>query len=120
MNEGTVLQAILRLLRVHPKVAWAQRINTGAAKLKGFYVRFGFIGCSDIIGQLRDGRLLAFEVKLLGEKPSKDQQLFLDKVNRHNGLAACVHSIEEADEALKGWRAIDRPTMAEQTRVVHF
>ncbi len=100
-KEGDIQGEVLRFLRSHVKVAWARRVNTGAAKLKGFYVRFGWVGCSDIIGQLTDGRFLALEVKKPNKVTTKDQQLFLDRVNRHNGLAACVHSLEEVDAVLK-------------------
>ncbi len=100
-KEATIQAGILRMLRGHAKVAWAHRVNTGAAKLKGFYVRFGWVGCSDIIGQLMDGRFLALEVKKPRENPTKPQQLFIERVNRHGGLAACVHSLEEVDAVLK-------------------
>ena len=100
-KEGTILQAILHLLSVHPKVAWAKRMNTGALPVQERFLRFGFKGCSDIIGMLKDGRFLALEVKRPGKLATKDQQLFIDRVNRHHGLGACVHSIEEADAVLK-------------------
>lgn len=100
MKETTIQAGILRLLRVHPKVAWVQRINSGAGKKKGFYVRFGFTGCSDIIGQLRDGRFLAIECKTEDGKPTDEQQSFLERVNRHGGLAGVCRSITDADSLL--------------------
>ena len=100
-KEATILQAILHLLSVHPRVAWAKRFNTGAMPIQDRFMRFGFRGCSDILGQLKDGRFLALEVKRPGKVTTKDQQLFLDRVNRHHGLAACVHSLEEVDAVLK-------------------
>jgi hypothetical protein len=52
--ERDVLRAGLQLLRVHPLVAWASRINSGAVEnANGQFVRFNQIaGCSDIVGQM--------------------------------------------------------------------
>jgi hypothetical protein len=69
-TEHAIQDAILRYLAVDKRIAWAQRINSGAhtaesvnAKGKPVrrFVRYGFPGCSDILGQLTDGRLLAIE-----------------------------------------------------------
>lgn len=98
--EAIVLEAVMRYVRVNPRVAWARRINTGAARLKGFHVRFGFEGCSDIIGQLKDGRFLALECKAEKGYVTKEQQEFIDRVNRHGGLAGVVRSIDEAERLL--------------------
>jgi hypothetical protein len=48
--ESAIQRGVLQYLRLHPRVAWVERMNSGVAKLKGFYVKFGFIGCSDILG----------------------------------------------------------------------
>src|SRR5207253_3522365 len=76
MKESTIQASILRLLDIHPKVAWAERMNSGVAKLKGFRVRFGFVGCADIIGQLVDGRLLAIECKNESGQLTEEQAKF--------------------------------------------
>ena len=82
--ERTVLKDILKLLKHHPKVAWVRRINTG----RRGYIRFGFIGCSDIIGQLKDGRFLAVETKRTnGRGPTLPQQTFLAMVLANGGAA---------------------------------
>jgi hypothetical protein len=82
-------------------VAWAKRMNTGAAKLKGFFVRFGFVGCSDILGQLKDGRLLAIECKAADGKLSPEQRDFLDQVRRNRGVAGTARSIQDVDTLLE-------------------
>jgi len=79
-------------------VAWAYVTSTGSFKgLKGgCVIKIGYPGMSDIIGQMRDGRLLAIEVKQPGQKPSKVQIDFIETVKRNNGLAGWATSMEEA------------------------
>lgn len=99
-KESDVLSACLHLLSVHPAVAWAARMNTGAYEVDGRYVRFGFVGCSDIMGQMKDGRLLAFECKRPGGKLTWEQEAFLDRVRRHKGLAGWG-GVKELEEMLR-------------------
>ena len=61
--EAAVLAEVLQVLKHHPLVAWVERQNSGVARMGGRFVRFGWPGCSDVLGQLRDGRLLAVECK---------------------------------------------------------
>ena len=90
--EREVLRVALKLLKRHPNVAWARRLNNG--RLCG--VRFGFIGCSDIVGQMKDGRFLAVETKRAnGRAPTVAQGTFLAMVKRHNGVAGVVRSVDE-------------------------
>jgi hypothetical protein len=96
-DENEVKRLVLEILKAHPLVAWARRQNTGAGKLlypngdASRFIRFGFPGCSDIIGQLRtSGRFLAIETKIRPKKPTDDQRKFLDAVNRAGGLAFWV------------------------------
>ncbi len=101
-REGGIQDAILAMLRVHPRVAWAVHIRTGAYEVDGRYISYGFKGCSDILGQLRpSGRLLALEVKTPGGKPEPHQQAFLDTVRDGGGVSGCVHSVDEAAAVLK-------------------
>ncbi len=78
--EVDIQHDILELLEMHPAIAWAKRMNVGRAKMGQRWVMFGFPGCSDIIGQMADGRFFACEVKKPGEKPTEAQQRFLDQV----------------------------------------
>lgn len=96
-----MLSAVLELLQVHPRVAWAERFNTGGMEnANGQYVRFAFPGCSDILGQLKDGRLLAIECKRPGKKATAEQWQFLCNVNRANGVAFVATCIEDVTRAL--------------------
>lgn len=102
-SEAIVLRAVLDLLRYHPLVAWAERMNVG----KGFlsptrsgenarWIEFGFVGCSDILGQMRNGRLLAVEVKKVGGIVKPLQRHFLEEVKANGGIAGVVRSVDEA------------------------
>ena len=99
--ESDVLRAILQYLRLHKDVAWVARMNTGAMEVQGRYVKFAFKGCSDIIGQMRDGRFLAVEVKRPGKIPSANQDSFLRMVNQHGGLAFWADDVFTVEEKLK-------------------
>jgi hypothetical protein len=93
--ERDVLAAVLKLLRLHPRVAWAHRMNVFAMKVADRYVKAGFRGMADITGQLKDGRRLEVEVKRPGERMTPEQEVFLTVVRSHGGVALCVHSIDE-------------------------
>ena len=94
--ERDVLAAVLEALKFCGKVAWFQRMNTGGiTNPNGQYVRFGFPGCADILGQMTDGRLLAIEVKRPGAVPTEEQQAFLGRVQRANGVAFVAWSVED-------------------------
>ena len=103
-SERQILRACLHLLLISPEVAFAWRQNTGAARLENRFVRFSFMGCSDIIGMLADGRFLAVECKATGERATADQQAFLDRVNEHGGLGICVDDPARLARALAAKR----------------
>lgn len=87
--------------RSHPKVAWCERMNTGATKFNDErFVKFGFAGCSDLIGQMKDGRFLAFEVKRKGNKPTDIQESFLGLVASNGGVSGWGQ-VEQLTELLE-------------------
>lgn len=99
--EAAALIEVLRTLRNHPAVAWAHRQNSGAIKTpEGQFVRFGWRGCSDVIGQMRDGRLLAVEVKSPAGRLRPEQQQFLDTVNLAGGVGFVAKSLADVQHAL--------------------
>lgn len=99
--ERDVLSAVLDYLKVCPRVAWFARMNSGGMTDKnGQYVKFAFTGCSDIIGQLKDGRFLAIECKRPGKNATPDQWQFLCNVNRANGVAFVATSVDDVRSAL--------------------
>ena len=97
-TEHQVQTACLQYLAVCPQVAWAERINTGAVKIpvpggKDRFVRYGFPGCSDILGQMKDGRVLAIEVKSAAGRATAAQDAFLERVATYGGVAGVVRSV---------------------------
>ncbi|MFA5911829.1 MAG: VRR-NUC domain-containing protein [Vicinamibacterales bacterium] len=107
--EGAVLAAILEYLAIRQVFAW--RVNTGAVKLadktgKTRFVRFGFPGCSDIIGVIGseipawEGRPLAIEVKSPTGKATEEQLIFLAEIAKRGGLAFIARSVEDVEREL--------------------
>lgn len=94
--EADSLREVIQALKAHSRVAWCERQNTGAAKVEGRFIKFGWRRCSDILGQLKDGRLLAVECKRLkGGKLSDDQILFLELVRQHGGVSFVATSLHD-------------------------
>ena len=85
--EAAALVEVLMALRAHPMVAWCERMNSGAAKIGGRFIRFGWTGCPDVIGQLNDGRLLGVEVKAPKGKLRPEQVIFLERIRCAGGVA---------------------------------
>ena len=107
-KEVEIQRAILEWLKLNGIMAW--RSNTGGAAFPngrgGFqHVRFGFSGVSDIIGILRYppfdlGRFLAIEVKRPGNKPTLDQEAFLEGIRSNGGMAFVATSVDDVREKL--------------------
>lgn len=112
-TEAQVQASIRALLAAHPLVAWHGRINSGRAWLKGAGgkerpVQFHDVpGMSDIIGQLKDGRFLAIEVKRPSWKGPSDereqrQAAFLERVRAHGGVAFFAKRVDDVIAHLGG------------------
>ena len=96
-TESQVLTAVLAFLRRHPAVAWCERMNVGAFEAEDRWIKYGFVGLSDILGQMKDGRILCVECKReRGGRVSPAQQEFIDRVRAHGGVAGIVTSVDEA------------------------
>ena len=94
LREADILKACLKLMRVHPYVVFVFRANSGAQLIDGKrWVKFGFVGMSDLLAMARSGRFLAVECKAKGKRASEDQQEFLDSVNSGGGLGLCVDNV---------------------------
>ncbi len=96
---------IVNYLSLEPRVRFFIRINGGGMQKKGFFVWLYRLyigtreqkgkGVSDIIGQLRDGRFFAMEVKRPGEKPTPEQAEFLALVADAGGVSGvCCNWME--------------------------
>ena len=64
-------------------------------------MKVGTPGEADIWGHRADGRALYIEVKLPGEQPRPDQQMFLDAMANTGAVAGCAHSVKEALEIVR-------------------
>ena len=98
--EAAALVEVLRALKHHPSVAWCERQNTGAAKVGGRFIRFGWPGCSDLIGMMKDGRLLAVECKAKKGRLRPEQAEFLSLVRRFGGVAFVAHDCRDVVSGL--------------------
>jgi hypothetical protein len=87
-KESAALAEVWQALRHHSLVSWVERMNSGVARIGGRFVRFGWPGCPDLLGQLRDGRLLGCEVKgTEGPAPTRTARLSgADQRGRRRGL----------------------------------
>ena len=93
--EAAALVEVLKALNTHPAVAWCERMNSGAARMGSRFVRFGFKGCPDVLGQLRDGRLLGVEVKAPTGKLRPEQTIFLERIRGAGGVAFVARDLRD-------------------------
>ncbi|MCM8623267.1 MAG: VRR-NUC domain-containing protein [Candidatus Accumulibacter sp.] len=100
--EAAALAEVLQVLKHHPVVAWVERQNSGVARIGGRFVRFGWPGCSDVLGQLKDGRLLAVECKAPKGKATDEQTQFLSLVRRFGGVAFLARDCRDVLRELAG------------------
>ena len=94
-HEAAALCEVLKALKAHPAVAWSERMNSGAAKVGNRFIRFGFKGCPDVLGQLRDGRLLGVEVKSPTGKLRPEQSVFLERIRGAGGVAFMARDLRD-------------------------
>ncbi len=79
-----------------------QRINTGCFKSGNRYIRTANKGTLDFEGYDNHGRFVGLECKRpKGGRISPEQTARIDDINRKGGVAAVVHSGEEAWEFLQ-------------------
>lgn len=109
MSEADIQRDVLQYLKYDARVAWAHRFNSGAhawdsmgadGKIRRNFVRYAFPGCSDIIGQMKDGRFLAIEVKSAKGKLTGDQKKFLEVVRENGGVAIVARSVADVIKGL--------------------
>lgn len=103
LSESAVQKLILSGLRIHPKVAWVGRYNSGGMYgSRDQYVQFNNVaGQSDLMGMLKGGRLLAIEVKRPGGVATEAQQRFLDRINAGGGIGIVATGWDDVARALE-------------------
>ena len=94
-KEAAALVEVLKALRTHTAVAWCERMNSGAARMGARFVRFGFKGCPDVLGQLNDGRLLGVEVKGPTGRLRPEQSVFLERIRFAGGVAFVARDLRD-------------------------
>ena len=99
--EAAALVEVLKALNTHPAVAWCERMNSGAARMGARFVRFGFKGCPDVLGQLRDGRLLGVEVKAKAGRLRPEQAIFLERIRGAGGAAFVARDLRDVMRELQ-------------------
>lgn len=109
--EAGVLRAVLTALRWHPAVAWVERVNSGVVEADGRWIRYGWVGAADVIGQLADGRFLAVECKAPAGRVSEAQQAFLNRVNAAGGVAFVARGADDVAAGLGRARTIEYPSI---------
>lgn len=100
--EAAALCEVLKALQAHPAVVWCERMNSGAARVGGRFIRFGFIGCPDVLGMLRDGRLLGVEVKAPKGKLRPEQAVFLERIRAGGGVSFVARDLRDVHRELRG------------------
>ena len=93
--EAMALIEVLKALRAHPAVVWCERMNSGATRIGTRWVKFGFTGCPDVLGQLRDGRMLAVEVKAPKGTLRPEQAVMLSRIAGAGGVAFVAHDCRD-------------------------
>jgi hypothetical protein len=99
-KEAAALVEVLQALRTHPAVAWCERMNSGAVRMGARFVRFGWPGCPDVLGQLKDGRLLGVEVKGPTGKLRPAQAGLLERIRSAGGVAFMARDCRDVIRAL--------------------
>jgi len=100
MKESQIQTKILDVLS--PYCAWLYVTTTGRFQGRGkHWFTIGFPGLSDIVGQLKDGRMLCVEVKKVGEKPTEEQYEHLRLVALYDGFGFWCDSPEQAEKYIK-------------------
>lgn len=113
--EAAALVEVMKALKAHPAVSWCERMNSGAARIGARFVRFGFTGCPDVLGQLTDGRLLGVECKAPKGKLRPEQSVFLERINGAGGVGFVARDCRDVMRELSTCKPIANTT----SEVIH-
>lgn len=95
--ESAVLKSIMQALKLWG-IGHVIRVNTGMVRTGEYqerFLRFGEVGHSDLLVELKDGRNLYVEVKAPGGKLTEAQQAFLSRQLARGCPACCVDSVAD-------------------------
>jgi len=75
--------------------------SAGVTAILGRTIRYGLCrGASDLIGVGPGGRFFALEIKAGHNRPSREQEMFMELVRSRGGFACAVWSVKNAMDAL--------------------
>lgn len=100
-KEAAALVEVPQALRTHPSVARCERMNSGALRIGGRFVRFDWPGCPDVLEQLKDGRLLRCEVKGPTGRLRPAQVVFLERIRAAGGVAFMARDCRDVRRKLQ-------------------
>jgi hypothetical protein len=103
--EAAALVEVLKALENHNAVAWVRRMNSGAVRVGKRFIRFGWPGCPDLLGQLKDGRLLGVEVKSKTGRLRPEQAVFLERIRLSGGVGFVARDYRDVFRVLDALRA---------------
>ncbi len=105
--ESQVQKQIGDYLNWCPDVGFWWRQNVGAGRLEKpdgtmtQYMTFGFVGCPDILGWLRDGTMLLIEVKKPSVKKARtEQQNCIEMAQRYRCVALIARDFTDVKRAI--------------------
>ena len=95
--ERNILKAVLDALRHHPRVAFADRRQSGVFVDGERHIRVGSVGVGDISGMLKvSGRYFEIEVKTETGKATDAQITRMNMIWDAGGIAGIARSVEAA------------------------
>ncbi len=97
-REIDLQKQIVEWLNLCGHYVW--RTNAGGMLMRGsngktYMIRAGARGQADIQGVLLNGSFVAIEVKVGRNKPSPEQERFLEEIKRRGGVAFVAYSLDE-------------------------
>lgn len=107
-TEHEIQSAVYAALRMHPRVCFVGRFNSGGAVETNAdgtqrHLRFNTVkGFSDLHGMLKGGRAFYIEIKSRKGRLTDDQALFIDRVLNGGGIAGVARSVEDALALIEG------------------
>jgi hypothetical protein len=100
-TEAQFLKTALKYLRLHPKVAWACRQNSGTFMDGDRFISANSQkGMSDILGMMLGGQIFAIECKAHNGRLMDHQADFLDRIAKGGGLSGMAKTLECIDKIL--------------------
>ncbi|HZM36005.1 MAG TPA: hypothetical protein VFC18_16105 [Burkholderiales bacterium] len=94
--EKHVLKAALKALRADPRVAFADRQQSGVFTEGERVIRVGAPGKLDVVGMLKSGQYIELEAKRPGQKPDARQSMRIAFIREHGGISGYFTSAAEA------------------------